>query len=228
MNYKIPKNLLSKGSTNAKTSKNHIDTYILYLSPYNQNSLGINVCPKASEGCAKACLFTAGRGKFTNVQNARINKTEYYLQDKERFILQMASELVKINKKGKALIRLNGTSDIDFIALLKKYAKLDVFDLKNLIFYDYTKIIGKVRKYIDKPYTLTFSRAEDNENEMMQALHLGANVSVVFNGDLPSTYRGFKVVDGDITDVEMMKYNGVILGLKAKGDAKKDKTGFVV
>ena len=63
---------------------------------------------------------------------------------------------------------------------------------------------------------------------MMQALHLGTNVSVVFNRELPSTYRGFKVVDGDITDVEMMKYNGVILGLKAKGDAKKDKTGFVV
>ena len=228
MNYTIPKQLLSKGSTNTKTAKNPIDTHILYLAPYNQNSLGINICPKASKGCAAACLFTAGRGRFSNVKAARINRTEYYLQDKERFILQIASELVKINKKGKALIRLNGTSDIDFISLLKKYAKLDVFTLNNLIFYDYTKIMGKVRKYADTSYVQTFSRAEDNENEMMQALHLGVNVSVVFNGEIPKTYRGFTVVDGDITDVEMISYKGVILALKAKGDAKKDKTGFVV
>ena len=36
------------------------------------------------------------------------------------------------------------------------------------------------------------------------------------------------ITDTDITDVEMLNYNGVILALKAKGDAKKDKTGFVV
>ena len=88
--------------------------------------------------------------------------------------------------------------------------------------------MGKVRKYADTSYVQTFSRAEDNENEMMQALHLGVNASVVFNGEIPKTYRGFTVVDGDITDVEMISYKGVILALKAKGDAKKDKTGFVV
>ena len=37
-----------------------------------------------------------------------------------------------------------------------------------------------------------------------------------------------KVVDGDKSDLEMLKYNGVILGLKAKGEAKKDATGFVI
>ena len=84
MTYKIPKNLLSKGTTNAKTSKNEQDTYILYLAPYNQNSKNINICPKASEGCAEACLFSAGRGAFSNVINARKNKTEYYLHDKFR------------------------------------------------------------------------------------------------------------------------------------------------
>ena len=76
MNYKKPKNLLSKGTSNAKTSKNDNDTYILYLAPYNQNSKKINICPKASEGCAAACLFSAGRGAFSNVIKARQNKTE--------------------------------------------------------------------------------------------------------------------------------------------------------
>lgn len=233
-NYKPVKNLLSKGSTNAKTSKNPETTYILYLAPYTQNSKKINICPKASKGCAASCLFSAGRGAFSNVIQSRVNKTEYYLHDKEKFILQLAGELVKINKKAsketnQTLIRLNGTSDLDFVYLLKKYANFDISNYNNLHFYDYTKILGKVKKYIDhKNYTLTFSRAEDNEAETIQALNIGSNVSAVFAGDLPKTYKGFTVVDGDKTDSEMLAFKGIILGLKAKGKAKKDNSGFVI
>ena len=58
----IPATLLSTGISNAKTAKNSLDTFILYLAPYKQNSKNINICPQASKGCAAACLFTAGRG----------------------------------------------------------------------------------------------------------------------------------------------------------------------
>jgi len=234
MNYKIPKNLLSKGNTNSKTAKNEQDTYILYLAPYNQNSKKINICPKASDGCAAACLFTAGRGAFSNVIKARQNKTEYYLHDKKAFIKQLASELIKIDKKAsknknQTLIRLNGTSDLDFIFLLKKYANFDISNYNNLHFYDYTKILGKVKKYSkNKNYTLTFSRAEDNEQDIFKAVQYGANVSAVFKGALPQTYKGIPVIDGDKTDNEMLKYKGFILGLKAKGKARTDKSGFVI
>lgn len=233
-NYTVPKALLSKGASNTKTAKNSLKTYILYLAPYNQNSKGVNICPKASKGCAAACLFTAGRGRFDNVKKARINRTEYFLADKERFCLQLAGELVKINrtaqKKGERVaIRLNGTSDLDFIHLLKKYADLDPFSLEQLIYYDYTKILGKVKKYKDQPrYILTFSRAEDNHSEALQALELGANVSAVFNGPAPFTYCGAPVVDGDRSDLVMLYNKGAVLALQAKGEAKKDKTGFVI
>lgn len=232
--YTTPKKLLSPGATNAKTAKNTYKTYILYLAPYRQNSKNINICPQASDGCAAACLFTAGRGKFSNVQSARINKTEYFLHDKEKFCLQLAGELTKINRQAEknnetVLIRLNGTSDLDFIHLLKKYAQLDALALTNLIFYDYTKILGKVKKYLgsDK-YILTYSRAENNEAQALEALRLGANVSAVFTGQLPKTYKGFKVIDGDVSDNVMVENRGVILGLKAKGDARKDTSGFVI
>lgn len=234
MKYTPPKNLLSKGTTNIKTAKNSLKTYILYLAPYNQNSKGINICPKASKGCAASCLFTAGRGRFDNVKKARINRTEYFLNDKERFCLQLAGELIKINKtaqkKGERVaIRLNGTSDLDFIHLLKKYAKLDPFTLSALIFYDYTKILGKVKKYLNEPrYVLTFSRAEDNHKEAMEALELGANISAVFNGPHPFIYNGAPVVDGDTSDLVMLYNRGAVLALKAKGDAKKDTSGFVI
>jgi hypothetical protein len=231
--YTIPKKLLSPGASNTKTAKNSLKTYILYLAPYTHNAKGVNLCPKAGN-CAAACLYTAGRGKFSNVQKARINKANYFVYDKERFILQLAGELIKINKAAKKTsdliaIRLNGTSDIDFIYLLKKYAQLDPFSLEQLIYYDYTKIPGKVKKYINETrYVLTFSRDERNAEHVPELIKLGANVSVVFKGDLPFNYWGAPVVDGDKSDIVMLYNRGAILGLRAKGDAKKDTSGFVV
>ena len=235
-NYKPVKNLLSKGSTNSKTAKNSLETYILYLAPERQNSKGVNLCPKASKGCAAACLYTAGRGKFTNVKKSRINKSEYYINDKITFINQLSKEIVKIAAKAikqnkKIAIRLNGTSDQDFISIIKRYNNLDLLNdkqFKNLVFYDYTAILGKIKKYINTNYSLTLSRKEDNEKEILEALKLGGNVAAVFRDDLPTKYKGYNVVNGDTSDLEMVYNNNVILGLKAKGDAKKDKTGFVI
>ena len=235
-NYTIPARLLSPGHTNAKTAKNEIKTFILYLAPYNQNAAGVNLCPKASKGCAAACLFQAGRGAFTSVQNARINKTNFYINDKSLFVKKLAGEIIKetakAKKKGEQIaFRLNGTSDQDFVYLLKKYAGLNIEDLAPVsIFYDYTKILGKAKKYIGhQNYIVTFSRAEDNEAEALAALNMGANVSAVFSDQLPTHYKGFKVVDGDASDLVMLNNTGVILGLKAKGrKAKEDKTGFII
>jgi len=234
-NYKMPARLLSAGISNAKTKKNELKTFILYLAPYTQNYKGVNICPKASKGCAAACLFTAGRGAFNNVQNARINKTNFYIENKGLFIKKLAGEIIKetakAKKKGeKIAFRLNGTSDIDFIYLLEKYAGLNVIDLMpTAILYDYTKIIGKVKKYLNHPnYYLTFSRAEDNETETLQALQMGANVSAVFSQELPTSWRGFNVVDGDVSDLVMLTAKNSILGLRAKGKARKDDSGFTI
>ena len=228
-------NLLSPGNTNTKTAKNSLKTFILYLSPYNYNSKGINLCPKASTGCALACLYTAGRGAFSNVQKARQNKTEYYLRDKQSFVLNLSNQIMKEYtkaKKGgyKIAFRLNGTSDIDFVYLLQKYANLDISTLKDFaVFYDYSKILGKCIKYLKHPnYTVTFSRSESNEAETNEAIKLGINVAAVFSGDLPQRYKGAKVVDGDSSDLVMLYNKNVILGLKAKGRARKDASGFVI
>jgi len=230
-NYKVPKQLLSKGSNNAKTAKNAYPTYILYMAPYTQNYKGINLCTHASKGCAAACLWSAGRGKFSNVMSARINKANYFVGNKKAFIWQLAAELVKINRLAKetTLIRLNGTTDVDFVYLLKKYSNLDINDLTRLQFYDYTKVLQRAIRYKNhSSYVVTFSRSEDNEEQCIEALNQGINIAAVFSGYLPTTYKDFKVVDGDKSDNEMLYYNGVVLGLKAKGEAKKDTSNFVI
>lgn len=231
--YTIPKKLLSPGATNAKTAKNNLKTFILYLAPYTQNEKGVNLCPNAGN-CAAACLYYAGRGAFSNVQNARINKANYFVNDKPGFINQLAGELMKINsaaaKRGeKVAIRLNGTTDVDYIYLLKKFAKINPFELSNLIYYDYTKMITKVFRYKNEPgYFLTYSRDEKNAENIPAALKSGANVAVVFRDKLPAFYYGAPVVDGDKSDLVMLNNTGVIIGLRAKGPAKKDYSGFVV
>jgi hypothetical protein len=237
--------LLAVGTTNAKTAKNTRPTAIMYLAPHTQNSKGVNVCPKASAGCAAACLYNAGRGKFNSVQQARIGKTDRYLSDKKQFSFDLLHELTRLNiKAGKSgteiAVRLNGTSDIDFIYLIKKFTGVDVLDkMQNLVFYDYTKMIAKVKRYqpVSHRYKLTFSKAEDNDADVMKALQLGAPVSVVFSTSkdeaLPTTWNGYRVVDGDSSDDQMIDYDdAVILGLRFKGSKAERveaiNSGFVI
>ena len=59
------------------------------------------------------------------------------------------------------------------------------------------------------------------------------NVAVVFRDKIPKSYKGYEVIDGDDSDLRFLdKFKswetGGIVGLKAKGPAKKDKSGFVV
>lgn len=232
--YKAVTNLLSKGSTNAKTAKNEIETFILYLAP--SDTIGThNLCPFASDGCRKSCLYSAGRGAFSNVQQSRINKTKFWAYDRSNFYMQLTEEIFLIHQRSKKTgkeiaIRLNGTSDIDHLSLIFKYTGVNFLDdaYKNLLFYDYTKNPNHIRKYSGTRYKLTFSLSEINQSEAIQILLDGGNVAAVFAGELPQTYKGFKVINGDASDLRYFDPENVIIGLKAKGQAKKDRSGFVI
>jgi len=230
-----PKTLLSTGISNSKTAKNSLKTFILYLAPHNQNSKKHNLCPMASKGCAAACLFTAGRGIMKPVIAGRVKKTEYFLRDKKAFIQQLAKEietkcLTAYKRNEKIAFRLNGTTDVDFVYLLKKYANFDISNYKDVaIWYDYTKLMSKIKRYKDHVnYFLTFSRSEENESTAKSVLALGGNVAAVFRDELPKYWNGYKVIDGDSSDLMMVYNKNIVLGLRAKGEAKTDKTGFVI
>lgn len=226
--YKAVKNLLSQGSTNAKTVKNEIPTYILYLAPAD-TILTHNLCPFASAGCKASCLYSAGRGRFSNVQQSRINKAKFWAYDRAKFYAQLSNELQQLEKrKVKIAVRLNGTSDIDHIHLLYRYTGINYLYSKYLVFYDYTKNINVYKKYINTSYKLTFSMSETNFDQVHEVLKLGGNVAAVFRNSLPSQFMGFDVINGDLTDLRINDPKNVIVGLIAKGDAKKDQSGFVI
>ena len=232
-------------TNNAKTIKGEklgYMTYILYMSPFTLNSKNINVCSHASKGCADACLYGSGLGgMYPKVREARINKTEYFLNDRIGFLFQLKTEIEKAIKKNKGIaipvFRLNGTSDLP-------YEKYRVFeDNKNIFemfpdvqFYDYTKNWVRFNKPLPKNYHLTFSRSETNHEKAMEILRKGYNVAMVFD-NVPSEYEGFKVINADNDDLRFLDESGVICGLKykkntGKGGGEKNQqakeSGFVL
>ena len=206
-------------------------SFVLHLAPADLS--GKNTCPKATEGCKMACLNTAGRGgifkkgESTNViQQARIRKTKMFFENREQFLADLESDIragiKQAQKQGLTpAFRLNGTSDISW----EKYGIIEKFP--EVQFYDYTKIRGRKVSHLPN-YHLTFSRADGNEMDARLASSAGMNVAVVFKKELPDTYFGKKVINGDDTDLRFLDEKNVIVGLKAKGKAKKDTSGFVV
>ena len=212
-------------------------SFILHLAPADLS--GREVCPKRTAGCTQACLNTAGRGGMfrkgenTNViQQARIRKTEYFFNDRTSFMNDLVTDIMKaVNyARRKGLIpvfRLNGTSDLSWEKYATPLGAKNIFEqFPTLQFYDYTKVLGRKTGDVEN-YHLTFSAADGNDTDVQTALAQGMNVAMVFD-QLPKVYMGREVFNADETDLRFLDPKGVILGLKAKGRAKKDYSGFVI
>jgi hypothetical protein len=218
-------------SADAKTIKGEkrgFLTGILYLAP--ANSSGINTCANASPGCIGACLNTAGRaGIFPAIQKARLSKTKELFADREKFIQRLVKDIRALERQATRqgltpCVRVNGTSDLPWLA--QRMAR----EFPHIRFYDYSKH-PRIWEHTTLPnYHLTFSHSETNLAECLETLAHGANVAVVFDTKkgqpLPATWHGYPVHDGDISDLRFLDKFGVI-GVRAKGKAKKDCTGFV-
>ena len=204
-------------------------SFILHLAPADLS--GKETCPKRTTGCTAACLNTAGRGgmfkrgETTNmIQQARIRKTKWFFEDREGFMLQLEKDIRQGIKQAARLgltpvFRLNGTSDLSW----EKYGIIEKFP--NIQFYDYTKVLGRKVAHLPN-YHLTFSAADGNEADVARAVREGMNVAVVFDR-LPEQYMGRRVVDADDHDLRFLDPKNTIAGLKAKGRARKDTSGFV-
>jgi hypothetical protein len=217
--------LLSTG--NPKTLKGMQQgymTYILHLAPADLS--GYEVCPKRTAGCTAACLNTAGRGGMfkpggTNtIQQARIRKAKYFFEDREGFLRDLAADITKAVKQAerKGLVpvfRLNGTSDLSW----EKYGIIQKFP--TVQFYDYTKVLGRKVEHLPN-YHLTFSRAENNDADVVKAVQAGMNVAAVYDR-IPDN-----IFSADDSDLRFLDPQVGVVGLKAKGRAKKDYSGFVI
>ena len=216
---------VASSSKIAKGLKYNEMTYILYLAPAEQS--GYNVCPGSTAECREACLTESGHNRIDVKKNAinkaRIKKTKLFFEQREFFMGWLVTEINKARNdafaKGYTFsVRLNGTSDIQ--PTLFKFNGKVIFDVFNEVtFYDYTKVANRFKllnKYSN--YDLTYSFSGYN---MLQSLELLENnkgrVAMVFEGkQLPKTFMGYKVIDGDEYDMRHLDETGVIVGLKFK------------
>jgi len=237
--------LLTEDRGNPKIFKNqkHVEylSAILHLAPADTS--GYEVCYWRSEGCTASCLNTAGRGKMDYVQNARVRKTKMFFEDRKEFfriLIKDIDTLVRVSaKRGvRPALRLNGTSDIPWErqkipAGLPHAGQTLLAAYPGVQFYDYTKSLARVmHKRRRANYALILSATEANDADCLKALQAGHNVAVVFRaktfGQVPATYWGRPVVNGDEHDLRFLDpQGGYVIALLEKGEAKKDETGFV-
>ncbi len=240
---------IDQNSKTIKGQKYGFLTGVMYLAPASAS--GRNVCPYARlAGCIAGCLNTAGRGGIAKdnatmmtpdgaipdnaIQHARIARTNLYFDDRAAFFEMLIKEIRAMLRKAKRLdltpvIRLNGTSDIDFTR--QKYQDKTIFEFfPGVQFYDYAKRF----KFDHMPtnYHISISYSESNPEYARLAIQAsrkyGFNLVVVFKKELPAMFLGLPVVNGDDSDLRFLDPAGSVIGLKAKGKARQDTSGFVI
>ncbi len=186
------------------------------------------------------------KGVHNTIQAARIRKTKAFFAHRDAFMVALAGDIARAIKMAtaqgyKPAFRLNGTSDIRWETIACGTFRNVFAAFPDVQFYDYTKIAN--RRNIPANYSLTFSLADGNDELALQAMAAGMNVAAVFrdkaavarvvsNGFLVG-YRGatgskvYPVANGDETDLRFLDPAGHVIALYAKGNARKDESGFV-
>lgn len=224
-----------------KGAKRGYLTFVLHLAPATLS--GFEVCPMRSKGCTKACINTAGRGRFTSTQKARLRRTWQYFGNRPEFMMKLHREIAAAqayaDRRGfKLAIRLNGTSDIpwhripcgEHSSIMAAYPKVP--------FYDYTKVAKRLLKEtLPANYHLTFSLSEENQADAYAVLAAGGNVAMVYRtkamvaaairDGIAANGNTYPAFSGDETDLRFLDPKNAVCCLYAKGNGKQDQTGFV-
>jgi hypothetical protein len=238
------RSLLAKPTSNPKLAKNlklRVLSFPLHLAPARLGAPDgkprATVCPKATAGCESACLNTAGNPAYARGKRAaRRARTLLFWQRKDLFFALLMIEIRAAAKQARAkrmraAFRLNATSDIQYERFQINGRPFIASVFSRLTFYDYTKIPNR---QTPPNYSLVFSVAETTSNQRHARAELaaGRNVAAVFdtkrNRPLPTTLWGYSVTDGDEHDFIVVDVPGTVRGLRAKGSAIGDASGFVL
>ena len=224
----LPKFLLGSSLKTEKSLSIGVLAKVLFLTP------GV-FCSHATQGCLAACLgHSSGRMQMPTHALARDRRTALYVEKRQLFLQMLAVELSRLEEEARRLglipaVRLNGSSDLPWERLHPELFT----EFPNIQFFDYTKVPARMERFLNDPtwprnYHLTFSAQPHNHQQARHILDHGGTVAVVFWPEVPQSHWGKPVIDGDKHDARFLDQAGTIVGLKAKGKAKHDQTGFVV
>ena len=242
----------------AKNQKIGVMSSPLHLAPYNLSGFQVCPmasagCAAACLHTAGNPAYMAGKNKSRIAKT----QAYMGMVTRPAFVALIAFEIAALERKATAQgmlagVRLNATSDIAWERVRLTIDGVEHASLMHAFpdvsFYDYTKIMKRAAAFgrgdMPENYHLTFSRSESNESECGEVLRAGGNVAAVFSADIakglnarrdagaPSNWHlggvSADTVDGDAHDYRPVDGRGVIVALKAKGDALRDTSGFVI
>ena len=198
---------------------------ILYLKPADTITVKTLCAAAKLYGCKKDCLESSGQLGMQAGDNAKIKRTILFALERARFEQCLKIEINRHYQKhgDKLRIRLNGTSDINWLSFIAS--------MPNIGFYDYTKIISYIKKNNLKNYHLTFSGSANNARTIKHtaaAISGGLNTVIAINtaetkGEYkrPKTLDRIALIDMDETDYRFNDIAGAVGTLKRKGSNKK-------
>lgn len=209
-------NLLAAPDANVKIHKNEVATWSLTLIPADLSGM-VNTCTWSTHACRMACvMWTSGR-QYDSVRRGRLVRTAFLDRYPAAFLAILTYEIRLLERRGVPFgLRLNVASDLRWENIAPW-----LFDGANVRAYDYTKAPERITP---DNYRITFSHSERwNDDKVRATIAAGHNVAMVFDvpkHELPATYLGIRVIDGDLSDYRYADPTGVIVGLAAKGAAK--------
>lgn len=226
--YGPPRSLLSSSLKTDKCLSVSVLARMLYFTP------GV-FCSHATQGCLAACLgHSSGRMQMPTHVVARDRRTALYLEAPQLFLQMLTLELTLLEREARRqglqpAVRLNGSSDLAWEDLHP-----EIFQrFPNIRFFDYTKNPARMDRFLQHSnwpanYHLTFSAQPNNHEQSRRFLEQGGTVAAVFWPEVPQSFWGHPVINGDNHDARFLDTAGTIVGLKAKGSAKTDQSGFVI
>lgn len=221
--------LLTPPDANHKFEMTDAPTFALTLAMAASSGI-VNTCPWAGD-CRKVCVLTNGNGAYPAVQRARNWKTEFLIEHSYLFGFLLASELGRLAPGTR--VRLNAASDIRWERV---YSLFTTFP--ELRFYDYSKSLKRATASASDPtwptnYRVVYSVSERSDADAVATLLASGGFAAIVTDRKKgtptlSTWRGFPVVDGDVTDDLWRLAAGTLTDLSAKGRARTMGVGGFV
>lgn len=201
----------------------------------------LTVCPWSTPGCRRGCVIvTAGKGPTPTAVIGRLARWHLLVTDPLAAVTLTRHGIVETithageNHRWRAGVADDVRWELVAPCLMDPVATpAGPVEVKA---YAYTKAMPDVRPETPTGPRITYSATGEGRRwtpasiehaVTVRGLRVAAALRVKRGADLPDTYGTAPVIDGDEDDDRYATPRGVLVGLRAKGDAIRDTTGFV-
>lgn len=188
----------------------------------------LTVCPRSTRGCRGECVIvTAGKGPTDSATIGRFARWATLAVDPRAAVTLMSHDNDAAIASGDHRVRFGVADDVRW-----ELVAPCLFDREPRA-YAYTKWSPEQRPSTDAlpiTYSATREGGRWTPSSIAETVGRGDNVAVVFRvtrgHELPATWHGADVIDGDVSDDRWSDPRGVIVGLRAKGAAVRARSLF--